>query len=818
MLTKFILTINDREYQLKDDDLNNWDEITCSYVRRDYDGVVRSMSSQFEFVNDARYIVLEAFLKNGYNTQASMSVWTANDNWIYEKQFEFPLDFATIKWDAYTLKVNCLDNSLAAVIKANRSIKYELTVGTDVVADMPLNYDRISFCNSVNFYLTGETNGSSTLLKCEENRAHCVGFYIGAEEVYIPGATQYNDQQETSGDDISTRFFVANQVIDVDIEYGALISSTKNLPVFVKNMSVYCMHYNNAGAQKGLYTLGSINQYLGFRTKLPLSGQIGQYLVLVGDEHQIVWEWKKENGKEVWVNTNQTLSEFRKTAPTYRKSFQMQAGDYLSMHIQCVMVEEYRPGEYRYDRYCELHAQRFRISWYASSNPIDIDTVKPLDLCNAICSRLAKGNGFRIPVHISDFDSRIANTRILAAESIRGLANAKLYTSFNEFADWMQTVFGYTYYVGDPRPESNQFTAKIRISEVVEVPYMTGDDVFDEECKSEDVIFIALVSNAGRGPVCAAYCGDDGKLCTVWDGCDAYNDPVTRTARTDVLFVDDISCKAYYSNGNNVIEFDGDFSNIGGIVQDLYFVHRSELMRADSVARRIYGVTDIEYSVKSDMIYSAITIGYDAKDYDSINGRDEFNFNNTYSTGCTLVSKTLSLISKYRADGYGLEFVAQKRGEDTTDTSSDKDVFFVLCKTNGDSLVLDRTAKIENALSSAVFNGAFSPMACVMANSGYIGMQSDALNLRFTSSTGNSDVVINGQKMSDDISLGKPLATTGIVRFVTDDVDNIASPDELIEIVDGGGVTYRGYLQEVDIVYPRNEAAEYKLIVKEIEI
>ena len=72
MLTKYILHINGADYELQNDDLRNWDGIKCSYKRAGYDGVVRSFSSQFEFVNRAGEMLRMLYLKDGLNAQASV--------------------------------------------------------------------------------------------------------------------------------------------------------------------------------------------------------------------------------------------------------------------------------------------------------------------------------------------------------------------------------------------------------------------------------------------------------------------------------------------------------------------------------------------------------------------------------------------------------------------------------------------------------------------------------------------------------------------------------------------------------------------------
>ena len=88
-------------------------------------------------------------------------------------------------------------------------------------------------------------------------------------------------------------------------------------------------------------------------------------------------------------------------------------------------------------------------------------------------------------------------------------------------------------------------------------------------------------------------------------------------------------------------------------------------------------VRDFELTIAQDLICSQVNVGYEKQDYDSVNGRDEFRFTDHYITGLTNTDNALDLISPYRADAYGIEFLVMKRGEDTTDNKSDEDIFLV---------------------------------------------------------------------------------------------------------------------------------------------
>ncbi len=713
MRTKYILHIGSSDYELENDDLVNWDEIRCSYKRASYEGVVRSFTSQFKFANRARTILLELYLSNRYNARASISVHTMNERWTFDKRFECPLDFSTISWDSYTLSINSVDNTLSALIKANKGTTYEFTVGQDIERDGILNFDRIPMMENITYEFTqGEqlSDSAAIVVKFERDKLPFVG--LVGKEVSVNQALYWQDDQDIEP---TSYLLKAEKDIDVSMEYELewrtdIGYKVTQLGVVIRRNGVYkdTIYSADNGNGGSFVTLGvrQLNEIGIFDNpgQLPAPSTIESgerqdtYAIING----IVWVLAGRD-LSAWQSTGKSKSDYFVERRIGRVPLELKAGD------EVVMIHTIYGGNYEYADICIVKS-KFIFSWIGIGKRVSIDLISPRKAAENILSRIA-GNDIEVKVEISTHDSRLNNTWLMAAESARGIIGAKFYSSFADFCDWMSTVFGYVYYTG-----------------------------------------------------------------------------ITQ-----------------HSEDTNVP------------LQTVYFVHRSELLKDIAVIRRINNCRDIKYSVDTSAIYSTVTVGYDKKDYDSLNGRDEFNFNNTYSTGCSVTDKTLTLLSKYRADCYGIEFAVQKRGEDTTDTSSDKDTFFLLCTRESNGLVPDRSVTIQNSMTGAVFNGAFSPMACVNANAGYIGLQSDCMTLTFASSTGNSTIIIDGVAMIDDIQLDTPLATCGVVEFETDDVDDLASTDEVIEIRDNG-IVYRGYLKEVDIKYAKIEAANYKLIVKEVLI
>lgn len=809
MLTKYILHINGADYELQNDDLRNWDGIKCSYKRAGYDGVVRSFTSQFEFVNRAKDLLTEIYLRDGVNAAASVSVHVINDKWEYDKVFECPLDFTTASWEDYAFKISSVDNSLAALIKAGKSTKYELAVGTDIATEGNMLFDRLPMLETLTYEFTqGEQYDDCADINVTVNKGELP--YIGnvGSELTINRVLDWNDDQTS---DANSYIFkaVADITLTLDFELAWRTDSFSGDGISVnvkvrRNGSYITGSVAGGSNQLALMSPSKYNSFVGvFNDPSALNvyrpnPTSSQWALISG----IVWYG--ENGSWIW--SAKKREDFFHMAASGKRTIALSIGD--EVIIDATYSSSAQSATFR------IVNSKFTFSWIGRGESVDIPVLTAEAVVTALLRRIADGK-VNVDVSISPHDSRIAYTRLLAAESARNISGAKFYSSFNEFCDWMSTVFGYVYYLGDPTPPRfirHESCGKYVYSVTA---YQTG--TYPGAISGENIVYVARLGRfLYQDPL-------SGGLYMYWSGWQNYNDDGLHV-RTDTVFtIAQLSQKnLYYFDEFNDEPlspklFNGDTAGIGKESQTVYFVHRSELFDNEAPVRRIDNCREIKYSIDSGAIYSAVTIGYDKKDYDSINGRDEFNFNNTYSTGSTVTDKTLQLLSKYRADCYGIEFAVQKRGKDTTDSTSDKDVFFVLCKNQNGALVPDRTTAVTGTLSDQVFNADFSPLACVRANAGYIGIQSKVVNLAFASSAGNSDITIAGVAMSADITLNTPLATCGSIDFTTDAVDDIANPDEIIEITDGG-MTYRGFLKEVDVKYARTEAAKYKLIIKEIEI
>lgn len=827
MKTRYILHIGSTDYELQDDDLRNWDEIRCSYKRSSYDGVVRSFTSKFEFVNRAYEILQEVYLRDRFNASAILEVQTMTDRWGFEKVFECPLDFSSIEWENNTLRINAVDNNLAALIKANKSTKYEFAVGSEMPTDNTFNFDRMPMQENVTYGFTQGTtfdNCADIVVSLNPGENIWVG-NIGSE-ISVGGSVYWKEDQT---EEANSYILEALKDLELNFEFDYTYREDTGIGWIylylrvIRNGSVVTPEVERVSGSSVMgAAIGGMGN-LGYSYKGSFTSYQSLYDYCKPGEKM----WAKINGV-IWVSQYTGHSMPDGLYYRWNNTGKTSEADYFGRRNYGVWKVKLQAGDKLFilgtnggtassqKTSARVLESKFIFGWFARGESANIPVMTPKKVGSELLKKIANGK-VNTSVYISDFDKRIANTYLLAAESARGIIGAKFYSSFNEFCDWMAAVFGYVYYIGAPAP--SKFLPTIQVcGDYEHSPWSFVDEFYANSIDTKNIVYI---------PQHGRFLYHDttkGKLYTRWHGSTDYND-ANGYARTDTLFIiQELSTtNLYYFEeytegvSRYPVLYDYSEEDIGKDGQTVYFVHRSELLNPNAPVKVFDYCRELKYGVDTSVIYSTITAGYDKKDYENINGRDEFNFNNTYTTGCSVSDKTLSLLSKYRADCYGIEFAVQKRGEDTTDTTADKDVFFLLCTKDDEGLLIpDRSLEIKNTISNLVFNGAFSPMACIMANAGYIGLQADNLQLTFASSTGNSDIEIDGVPMTSNLTLNTPIATAGTIEFTTDEVEMIGDENDLIEVV-SDGVLYRGFLKEVDIKYAREEAAKYKLIVKDIE-
>ena len=82
MYYKCDLLVGGYSYSITDY-IQNWDGITVSFKRGDYDGIVRTFTDKFEFVKGARGLLLKEYELNYLNSKANVVISTRNNAWTW---------------------------------------------------------------------------------------------------------------------------------------------------------------------------------------------------------------------------------------------------------------------------------------------------------------------------------------------------------------------------------------------------------------------------------------------------------------------------------------------------------------------------------------------------------------------------------------------------------------------------------------------------------------------------------------------------------------------------------------------------------------
>lgn len=649
-MIKAVLLIGGKRYDVTDH-LKNWEDVEISAKRKDIGGVVRSFSNKFEFVKGA-YDLLEAeYLSNYTKASAILVIGVLNDSWGYNEKFRCKLDFSTYQSDGYTISINAIDDSVASIINANKSQVYDIPVSE--LKEDTLYYDRIKLLNKSTMYIT--PNFENELMPDYDR---FMALRLQSRETLLPLA--YGE--------ISTPVKGVMEVYDVGMD----------------------IPYDNAG-KTGYFALCLVDK---IEINLRIRMVVDLLTTAVTSLHirHMSADNKLKSDKAILLSKDGSSAGV--TSVDESLSYAMRDGDRLIAYILCVTsigedIDEIIKISRDYD---------FYIDYSARNKPVNIDAFSPKKLLSSLLSRM----GVSLSGDIVSGSMPIP--WMMAAESVRGIKDAKVHTSFSKFCDFAKALMGYDYEILDNS-----------------VRFRHMNDFFVNETKELD------------------------------------------------------------------------------------------------------HVSNMELSVDESLIYSGVEIGFDKQDYDEINGRDEFHFKSSFSTGLDIKDNILSLISPYRADCYGLEFLANERDEESKDTDSDNDIFIVHARKDGDRLVLVREenggaiyAVTGVLFPDTIFNASYSPRNMLLVNKERLGICTDYLS--FTASDGNSSISIGG--VSETLPISLPVNDRRIR------IDKVSLETPGLSPFPGNyrgklsfsyaGRSYEGWVSEITEKIGKYQTASYSLILSKI--
>lgn len=788
MLCKFYLHLNSYVVMVGDDDcydvsndVTNWQQLKQSYTRKNLGGVVKNYGSKIEFTGKAYELLVELWRSQYVHARAAFAIHVIDNSWEYHEAWQCPLDFATLTYDGHKVSVNCTEVSAASLIKSNGGTKSSYSVSA-LRSEYRLLYDRVISNNEAQFMLMGETtdNPSETLVvndvyDTSYPRAKLPLYRVDDGSSIAPHTANVTLQnQEKSFGTTETYFLKAEEDCTISFDFRGL-----------KIRVLTSWSTSIDGRVRFMLVRRSLKQYQ----------EGGSY-----------WSYYPQEWKYVDLDQDWSLD------CSINENISLKAGDMVGFAVD-IEARNGITGDYGGrgfsggDRIYMNNARGF-IKWNTRDEPIDINVIEPTSLLHRILRTVADGKAY-IDGEISSTiggvtNARLTGTKMLAAESIRGFQDAQIHTSFNQFASFMEAVFGYVYRIDRLVRDRVDFDSIIEYSAVEgklidgysgtvadSIHFVRNKGMFVGRLESEDKYSRLFVDYDDYMRI-LEMARDDGS----W----------TEVLELPVFVDEDGVAYMYDIDARNLLEYHGEEASV------VRFMHRSDLFH-NEVVKTLESVNEFGFSVDKSRIYSGVNVGYEKQDYESENrGGDEWNFENYYITGVELTESKLDLKCPYRADCYGIEELAQKRNEEES-TDSDEDVFIVKClaSTNNGKWKIDRSLTITGTYTDSVFNGAFSPIYMVEANRGYIASFCDALKLSMT--RGCRDVMIGNDSVAKDFTFlaSERLFKCGKIEVSTDDLDMSEDKDGLIEFV-LNGCRYKGYLQSVEQMCQHDEALEYELI------
>lgn len=243
------------------------------------------------------------------------------------------------------------------------------------------------------------------------------------------------------------------------------------------------------------------------------------------------------------------------------------------------------------------------------------------------------------------------------------------------------------------------------------------------------------------------------------------------------------------------------------------FRKRDKVFLSDIVAMELSEneVSDLIVKADNEHAYTSVEIGYDKEDYDNINGRAEVNGKFSYTTGyIAREDNKLELISPYRADSIGIEFLIQERVEVTTDKKDDNDVFFVgVVDSDGYYTEYKDIVTMDKSIGISLFNAIYNPYYLVQRNKSLIGINSTVLKFKSTDMSRNA--VIDGVDIYSDFTIDSKLFDPVIYDFAAGHHKDLPENKNGLVYFHWKGETKKGYIKSIRKNYATEEETTWEL-------
>lgn len=134
----------------------------------------------------------------------------------------------------------------------------------------------------------------------------------------------------------------------------------------------------------------------------------------------------------------------------------------------------------------------------------------------------------------------------------------------------------------------------------------------------------------------------------------------------------------FFESLNTILNASLSDEQIGTGRNKLFFEKKEYVFNSSVIDIDLGEVSELKISVANEYLFNIIKAGYAPQNYDERAGRQEFNTTAQFKANITRVQKDLTIISRYRADSYGIERTRFETGDrSATSNSSDNSVFIL---------------------------------------------------------------------------------------------------------------------------------------------
>lgn len=438
MFYKCEIKINGISYDATDDVIN-WEDIETAVKRSSLGGAVRSFTSKFDFCGVTRGAIVDAFLSRGVDNDIAVTIFTQNNSWLWNPLFEAKADMSTIIVGSDRVSFSCMDDTIDSVLKAKKGIKYEYLVSG--MATERMQFERIMMNNSIELVLATQQEewmnygqNTPTLMSVLniESGWMTLPLYWLRSSIPVSAKLEFVDQKQTRYEHTDRSYASTNSISTLKPVSDFICRATANVRFLVR------MHISYAGLLSPLISEASTRFTLG----LYVFDSNGRYVSTVKQETYTGGGIGDNPTIDLTVNQEVSLLSGQRLVAMSSHPYYISAG---IEYVNSIKLAFSSNNRYMFSDVEGIGSYTFRADWEAIGKPVEFNAVRPVTLLQSLLDSIC-GGGKAVAV-IDGGDDRVNRCLLAPGESIREYSDARVYSSFGDFCDFMETLFGFVYHV-----------------------------------------------------------------------------------------------------------------------------------------------------------------------------------------------------------------------------------------------------------------------------------------------------------------------------------------------------------------------------------